>query len=123
MSLATYEPTLGVSLSETAKRHIKRELAKKPEMRGLRLFLKLAGCSGFKYETELVPAPAEGDQVFQIDSELAIFVPSKDLPHLNGTEIDFITQGLNSMFQFRNPNVKGECGCGESFTVNADDAH
>jgi iron-sulfur cluster assembly accessory protein len=55
--------------------------------------------------------------VFEFDNSIQIFVPNKDLPMLFGTEIDFIKVGLNSMFQFKNPNVKGECGCGESFTV------
>jgi iron-sulfur cluster assembly accessory protein len=120
MSLATYEPKLGVSLSESALKHVIRELARRPGMKGLRLFLKLAGCSGFKYETELAAGPQDGDEVFQINPELAIYVPRKDLPSLSGTEIDFVTVGLNSMFQFHNPNVKGACGCGESFTVSED---
>jgi iron-sulfur cluster assembly accessory protein len=68
------------------------------------------------YETELVEAPEADDEVFELNG-VTVFIPRKDLPILNGTEIDFITVGLNSMLQFRNPNVTGECGCGESFSV------
>jgi len=68
------------------------------------------------YETALAEAPEAGDETFEIEG-LKVFIPAKDLPVLNGTEVDFIKVGLNSMFQFRNPNVTGECGCGESFSV------
>ena len=60
---------------------------------------------------------AKKHRVFEFDEKVHIFVPNKDMPLLFGTEIDFVKVGLNSMFQFTNPNVKGECGCGESFTV------
>ena len=96
------------------------ELAKSSGMSGFRLYLETSGCSGFMYETELKDGPAKGDRTFEF-GELKVFVPTKDLAVLNGTEIDFIKVGLNSMFQFRNPNVTGECGCGESFSVTEDD--
>lgn len=120
MSLETFEPVRGVSLSETAASHIRNELKKTEDMRGFRLYLETSGCSGFMYETELCEAPKDGDDVFELEG-VQVYIPHKDLPVLNGTEIDFIKVGLNSMFQFRNPNVTGECGCGESFSVTEDD--
>lgn len=117
MSVSTFDPSLGVVVSEAAAAHIKQELSKAPEKQGFRLYLETSGCSGYMYETALAEAPADDDAAFNIDEELTVYVPKKDLPLLNGTEIDFIRVGLNSMFQFKNPNVTGECGCGESFSV------
>ena len=117
MTIASYDPKQAITLTESAKKHIKQELGKQPDKKGFKLFLEKSGCSGFMYETELTEAPENDDRVFEFDDSIHIFVPNKDLPMLFGTEIDFIKVGLNSMFQFKNPNVKGECGCGESFTV------
>ena len=117
MSLETFDPKVEITLTDSAVAHIQKELSKKPENKGFRLFLETSGCSGFMYETALCSAPESDDRVFDINETLSLFVPNKDLPVLNGTVIDFITVGLNSMFQFRNPNVTGECGCGESFSV------
>jgi len=117
MSLHTFDPTVGVSVTENAIKHIQSELSKESDKKGFRLYLETSGCSGFMYETELTDGPKEGDQTFMITEQVALYVPEKDLPVLNGTEIDFIKVGLNSMFQFKNPNVTGECGCGESFSV------
>jgi iron-sulfur cluster assembly accessory protein len=116
MSIATFEPLQAVTVTDTAHKHILKEIAKSEEASAFRLFLQTSGCSGFMYETELANAPSEGDLVIPFDG-FDVFVASKDLAVLNGTEIDFVTVGLNSMFQFRNPNVTGECGCGESFSV------
>ena len=69
------------------------------------------------YETELAEGPSSDDQTFTV-GELDVYIPKKDLPLLNGTEIDYVTVGLNSTLQFKNPNVTGECGCGESFSVS-----
>lgn len=120
MSLQTFEPQLGVNMSESAVQHIRKELEKSDGKSAFRLYLQTSGCSGYMYETELVDTPKEGDQEFNFD-ELKVYIPHKDLPVLNGTEVDFIKVGLNSMFQFRNPNVTGECGCGESFSVTEEE--
>lgn len=117
-SVESFTPEVGISVTDAAVAHIQRELAKAEGMKVFRLYLQTSGCSGFMYETELVSAPKDGDTAFEVRDDLQVCVPTKDLPLLNGTVIDFITVGLNSMFQFRNPNVTGECGCGESFTVN-----
>lgn len=119
MSVETFEPSQAISITESARKHIISEIAKSDENYAFRLFLQTSGCSGFMYQTELASAPKENDLVIAVEG-FNIFVPSKDLAVLNGTEIDFVTMGLNSMLQFRNPNVTGECGCGESFSVTED---
>jgi iron-sulfur cluster assembly accessory protein len=120
MTIATFDPNVSISMTDSAASHIQKELNKLPGKNGFRLFLESSGCSGFMYETALADGPESEDKVFLIKDALNLYVPNKDLPLLNGTEIDFITVGLNSMFQFRNPNVTGECGCGESFSVTED---
>jgi len=118
MELSTFDPKkVNISLSETAIKHIEKELIKDPSKSGLRLFLQTSGCSGFMYETSLCDAPEKNDRKFKITDNLSKYVPNKDIPVLNGTVIDFVTVGLNSMLQFKNPNVTAECGCGESFSV------
>jgi len=117
MSLATFDPKVEITLTDTAITHIQKELKKTPTNTGLRLYLETSGCSGFMYETALTKAPEADDRVFEINEQLNLFIPNKDIPVLNGTVVDFVTVGLNSMFQFKNPNTTGECGCGESFSV------
>jgi len=117
MTIEIVDPKVKISLTEAAIKHIEKELGKAPSNKGLRLFLETSGCSGFMYETKLCPKPDENDRVFDIKEHLKLYVPEKDIPLLNGTEIDFVTVGLNSILQFKNPNVTGECGCGESFSV------
>lgn len=117
MSLNTFDPTVGLTMTDSAIKHIQSELNKASGSKGFRLYLETSGCSGFMYETELTDGPKDGDETFPISDGIELYVPKKDLPVLNGTVIDFIKVGLNSMFQFKNPNVTGECGCGESFSV------
>jgi iron-sulfur cluster assembly accessory protein len=117
MTIVNYDPKQAITLTESARKHIRQELSKQPDKKGFKFFLEKSGCSGFMYETELSEAPANDDNVFDFDDTVHVFVPNKDMHLLFGTEIDFVKVGLNSMFQFKNPNVKGECGCGESFTV------
>ena len=116
MTVSTFEPSQSISISESAAKHIAKEIEKAGGDKAFRLYLQTSGCSGFMYETELVEQAQEGDIRFN-EYGVQIFVPAKDLAVLNGTEIDFVSVGLNSMFQFKNPNVTGECGCGESFSV------
>jgi iron-sulfur cluster assembly accessory protein len=118
MSIETFTPIVGITATESAAKHIKNELQKAPGMQGVRLYLETSGCSGYMYETELVPGPGPEDEKVVAAEGVTVFVPKKDLPILNGTEIDFVTKGLNSMFQFKNPNVTAECGCGESFSIS-----
>jgi iron-sulfur cluster assembly protein len=83
---------------------------------GLRFGVRKTGCSGWAYTVDVADALREGDEVFE-QNGVKVVVDAKSLPLLEGTEIDFVRQGLNRNFVFRNPNVAGECGCGESFSV------
>lgn len=117
MTAEAFTPTVGVSMTPSAVKHVHSQLSKHPGAHGIRLAVKKSGCSGFMYDIEWVSEPQDDDQVFQIAENIAVYVRRKDLPVVNGTEIDFITKGLNSLFQFRNPNATAECGCGESFSI------
>jgi len=83
---------------------------------GLRLAVKKTGCSGFAYVVNYADDIHADDVVFE-DRGVKVIVDKQSLGYIDGTEVDFVKQGLNEAFRFRNPNVKGECGCGESFTV------
>ena len=83
---------------------------------GLRLGVKTSGCSGLAYVLEFVDELNEGDEVFEHHG-VKIIVDAKSLVYLDGTQLDFVVNGLNEGFEFSNPNVDGECGCGESFSV------
>ena len=83
---------------------------------GIRLGVKTSGCSGMAYVLEYVDQLEEEDSVFEFDG-VKVVVDPKSLVYLDGTELDFVKEGLNEGFQFNNPNVASECGCGESFNV------
>lgn len=105
-----------ISLTEKAAKHVNRNLEKRGKGLGLRLGVRTTGCSGLAYELEYVDAPDEADQVFESQG-IKVFVDPKSLPYIDGTELDYAREGLNEGFKFQNPNVKDECGCGESFRV------
>lgn len=109
---------MAIQLTSAARQRMHDFLARDPSAVGVRFGIKRTGCSGFGYTVDLANAIAENDQVFEQDG-LQILVDRKALPFVDGTEIDFQRQGLNASFVFRNPNATGECGCGESFTVDA----
>jgi iron-sulfur cluster assembly protein len=107
---------MAISLTESAATRVKSFLATRGTGIGLRLGVRKTGCSGFAYVVNYAEAPEPGDAVFE-DRGVRVFVDSASLTLLDGTIVDFVKQGLNEAFRFRNPNVKGECGCGESFSV------
>lgn len=116
MSVETFS-LQNIDLSMTAKaiRHFNRQLQNRDES-AVRLTVKESGCSGFMYEMDFVNEAEPEDQVFTFDN-INLFVSKQALPILQGTEIDFVTEGVNSNIQFNNPNAKAMCGCGESFTL------
>ncbi|QSP94939.1 iron-sulfur cluster assembly accessory protein [Marinobacter salinisoli] len=116
MTAEVFTPTVAVTMTDSAVKHVRKQLEKQPEAKGIRLFIKKSGCSGFKYETQWAENVEADDRVFHVDG-VDIIVKEEHLPLVNGIEIDFVTVGVNSMFQYRNPNATAECGCGESFTV------
>jgi iron-sulfur cluster assembly protein len=107
---------MSISLTESAATRVKTFLAARGRGTGLRLGVRKTGCSGFAYVINYADAPDPGDTVFE-DRGVQVFVDAASLALLDGTVVDFVKQGLNEAFRFRNPNVKGECGCGESFSV------
>jgi iron-sulfur cluster assembly protein len=107
---------MSVSLTPSAAERVRSFLAKRGSGVGLRLGVKKTGCSGFAYVVNYADEVAARDVVFE-DQGVKVIVDSDSLRYVDGTEIDFVRQGLNEAFRFRNPNVRGECGCGESFNV------
>ena len=107
---------MSVSLTPSAAERVRSFLAKRGSGVGLRLGVKKTGCSGFAYVVNYADEVAASDVVFE-DQGVKVIVDSGSLRYVDGTEIDFVRQGLNEAFKFRNPNVRGECGCGESFNV------
>ncbi len=105
-----------VQVTERAAEHIRHSLAGNGEALGLRLGVRTSGCSGFRYTVGYADAVGETDIVFE-QHGVSVVVDRKSLPFLEGVEVDFIREGLNERFSFRNPNVTAECGCGESFSV------
>ncbi len=107
---------MAITLTQSAASHVARFLQKRGKGVGLRLGVKTTGCSGMAYVLEYVDAESDADQRFESHG-VKVFVDPKNLPYVDGTELDFVREGLNEGFRFNNPNVHAECGCGESFNV------
>lgn len=107
---------MAITMTSAAADRVRSFLANRGKGLGLRVGVKTTGCSGLAYVLEFVDELNDDDQVFEQD-ELKIIVDGKSLVYIDGTQLDFVKEGLNEGFQFNNPNVNGECGCGESFTV------
>jgi len=107
---------MAISLTPSAATRVRTFLANRGHGLGLRLGVKSTGCSGYAYVVNYADELQQDDVVFE-DQGVKVIVDRKSLSYIDGTQVDFVKQGLNEAFRFRNPNVKGECGCGESFTV------
>ncbi|HZF25873.1 MAG TPA: iron-sulfur cluster assembly protein IscA [Steroidobacteraceae bacterium] len=107
---------MAIKLTEAAAGRIRTFIDSRGHGIGLRLGIKKTGCSGFAYMVNYADQVASGDVVFE-DRGVKVIVDTESLRYIDGTVVDFVKQGLNEAFRFRNPNIKGECGCGESFTV------
>ena len=107
---------MAVTLTEAAARHVSRYLGRRGKGVGVRLGVKTTGCSGMAYKLEFVDQAQDEDLAFESHG-VKILVDPKSLAYVDGTELDFVRQGLNEGFQFNNPNEKDRCGCGESFRV------
>lgn len=104
-----------IALTDAAVQRI-RDYTRRNGGLGLRLGLKKAGCSGYAYTVDMALEAGPDDVVFE-DRGAKVVLEKRWLEALAGTEIDFVREGLNQSFRFRNPNVKGECGCGESIAI------
>ena len=107
---------MAIHLSDVAAARVQHFLQNRGKGIGLRLGVKTTGCSGLAYVLEFVDELQEGDEVFE-SKGVKVIVDKKSLMFLDGTEVDFAKVGLNEGFQFKNPNAKDACGCGESFQV------
>ena len=107
---------MGVTLTESAARHVSRYIEKRGKGIGLRLGVRTTGCSGMAYKLEYADQTQPEDLQFESHG-VKVFVDPKSLSYIDGTELDFVREGLNEGFKFNNPNVKSQCGCGESFNV------
>ncbi|MCO6440489.1 MAG: iron-sulfur cluster assembly accessory protein [Nitrococcus mobilis] len=107
---------MAIQVTESAATHIRNALTRHGSAVGLRLGIKTSGCSGFAYTVGYAEQVDESDAVFE-NRGVKLVVDPKSLPFLDGMEVDYVREGLNERFSFRNPNSKAECGCGESFSV------
>jgi iron-sulfur cluster assembly protein len=117
--IAREETTMTLTITEAAVAEIKKFIESEnlsPEQVGLRVRVIPGGCSGFQYDLALDEAPESGDTVLEI-SGIRVFVDPLSQRYLNGVEIDYVRSVMGSGFTFRNPNARGTCGCGSSFTV------
>ncbi len=107
---------MAVTLTKDAADHIAKFLAKRGKGVGLRLGVRTSGCSGMAYKLEFADEVGPEDVRFQSHG-VTVLVDPKSLPYLDGTELDYGREGMNEGFRFNNPNIRDECGCGESFNV------
>ena len=105
-----------ISLTELAAEKVKTQLERRGKGLGIRIAVKTTGCSGLSYVMEYVDVPMPEDMSF-VSRSVHVFVDPKSLVYVDGIEMDWVRNGLNEGFDFKNPNEKARCGCGESFTV------
>lgn len=104
----------GLTLTDSAVAHISNLMRRDESVQGIRLAVKQSGCAGFGYVLELVHQPDPTDLLYQREGA-RLFIPLKAMPFLDGTEVDFVQEGINQVFKFNNPKARHACGCGESF--------
>lgn len=107
---------MAITLTPAAAQHVQSYLSSRGKGSGIRVGIKTTGCSGLAYVLEYVDDERAEDAVFESEG-VKVFIDPKSLVYLDGTQMDFVKEGLNEGFKFKNPNSKAECGCGESFTV------
>ena len=108
--------TMPVTLTDRAAQHVQRYIAKRGKGVGLRLGVRTTGCSGLAYKLEFADDVKPEDTSFESNG-VQVLIDPKSLAYLDGTELDYVREGLNEGFKFNNPNEKDRCGCGESFNV------
>lgn len=117
MTVSTFDPAApAVSLTDAALRHFERALAAQSG-KVVRLSTQTSGCTGYAYVLDLVDAPQPEDLVLYPGGGVTLAVDPAAVALVRGTEIDLVTEGVNTVVKFKNPNVVAECGCGESFSV------
>lgn len=107
---------MAIALTAAAAEHVKSTLIRRGKGEGLRVGVKKSGCSGYAYVLDYADEIKPEDVVYE-QQGVKLIVAADSLPYLDGTEVDYVREGLNSFFKFHNPKVKDSCGCGESFSV------
>jgi iron-sulfur cluster assembly protein len=107
---------MAITLSENAAKHVQNFMTKRGKGVGLRIGVRTSGCSGMAYKLEFADEAGSDDLQFASHG-VTLLVDPKSLPYIDGMELDYTREGLNEGFRFNNPNVKNQCGCGESFGV------
>jgi len=107
---------MAITLTESAAKHVNRYLAQRGRGVGIHIGVKTTGCSGLAYKLEYVDVSEPEDVIFE-DHGVKVLVDPKSLAYIDGTQLDFVREGLNEGFKFSNPNERDRCGCGESFRI------
>lgn len=119
MSVETFNPQQeSVSVTASAAAHFKRQLSSSKDAKAVRLSVKQSGCTGWMYVVDLVQEGKAEDVHVALADGVELLIDSASLPVVSGTEIDYVTEGVNRQLKFNNPRVKDYCGCGESFSVS-----
>lgn len=108
---------MAITMTPAAQQHVSHYLTQRGSGCGIRVAVRTSGCSGMAYVLEFVDHAEPDDEVFEVGAGLQVVIDPKSLVYLDGTELDFVKEGLNEGFKFNNPNVRNECGCGESFNI------
>mgnify|MGYP001468677300 FL=1 len=108
---------MAISITKSAAKRVQLFMSERENNVGLRVGVKKTGCSGYAYVVDYADSINADDVIFEKHG-VKMVVDPKSLELIDGTEVDFIKEGMNEVFRFRNPKVKGECGCGESFSID-----
>jgi len=117
MNVQHIEPQTPVVVTAAAVRHFRQKLAGSDAV-GIRLSVKESGCTGYMYVVDLASGVEDGDLVLEPESGVKLLIDRASIPVLQGTTVDYVREGLNSVLRFQNPNAQDYCGCGESFSIN-----
>lgn len=118
MSVETFNPQQeSVSVTPSAVAHFRRQLGNHQTAKAVRLSVKQSGCTGWMYVVDLVEEAKADDLKLALENDVQFLIDPAALPVVSGTEIDYVTEGVNRQLKFNNPRVKDYCGCGESFSV------
>ncbi len=119
MTVSSFDPSReAVAVTPAAVEHFRKQVQGQPGARAVRLSVKESGCTGFMYVVDLVDQVENDDLRLALADDLELLIDPKSLPVVTGTQIDYVSEGLNRQLRFLNPNAKDYCGCGESFSVN-----
>lgn len=115
MTATTYDPRT-IRVTAPALAHLQKQIEQSRRAH-LRLGVKESGCNGYMYTLDYIDVPEDGDRAYDVGGSVTLYVRDEDIALVEGTEVDYVTEGLNASLKFKNPNASTYCGCGESFAV------